>query len=43
MVGKEGRIDAGMHVGTGVSRLSRARTRLVDMMDDQTGGQKSGT
>jgi RNA polymerase sigma factor (sigma-70 family) len=38
---KDVAIISGIPVGTVMSRLSRARTSLLDMLDDQTVGQKS--
>jgi RNA polymerase sigma factor (sigma-70 family) len=38
---KDVAIISGIPVGTVMSRLSRARTSLLDMMDDQTVGQNS--
>jgi RNA polymerase sigma factor (sigma-70 family) len=37
---KDVAIISGIPVGTVMSRLSRARTSLLDMLDDQTAGQK---
>jgi DNA-directed RNA polymerase specialized sigma24 family protein len=37
---KDVAIISGIPVGTVMSRLSRARTSLLDMLDEQTAGQK---